>query len=151
MLNNLSLSLFLLYSIKILSLSLQVTPIYSQDISANIDWFSFYNLWEKLSADQKRVAELVGIEESFLVKAMHGRIPTKTVKQMRTLNIHKRFFTSLALLDLVQEMSLIAVSKKYKCNKGQLQSLQQSAATFAGNKKKEMFFSFIGVVNNCLI
>jgi hypothetical protein len=45
---------------------------------------------------------------------------------------HCRFYTSLILHDLVHEVPLTDVCKKYNCNKGQLQSLQQSAATFAG-------------------
>ena len=46
--------------------------------------------------------------------------------------IHQRFYTALALHDLVNERSLTAVSRKYGANKGMLQSLQQAAATFAG-------------------
>ncbi|XP_036368703.1 DNA polymerase theta-like isoform X2 [Octopus sinensis] len=109
-----------------------VTPIYNQDIAANLDWYNYYCLWEKLGPGQRRVAELVGVEEGFIAKAIRGYIPVKTSKQLRTLNIHKRFYTCLCLNDLVQEMPLSEVAKKYTCNKGQLQSLQQSAATFAG-------------------
>lgn len=43
-----------------------------------------------------------------------------------------RFFTSLALLDLISEVPLKDMTKKYGCSRGQLQSLQQSAATYAG-------------------
>ncbi|KAL3883562.1 hypothetical protein ACJMK2_029814 [Sinanodonta woodiana] len=109
-----------------------VTPVYAHDIGANIDWYQFYCLWEKLPVDMKRVAELVGVDESFLAKAVRGKIPTKTVTQLKFLAIHKRFYTALVLNDLVQEVPLTAVAQKFNCNKGQLQSLQQSAATFAG-------------------
>eukprot|EP00106_Octopus_bimaculoides_P021111 XP_014788553.1 PREDICTED: DNA polymerase theta-like [Octopus bimaculoides] len=109
-----------------------VTPIYNQDIAANLDWYNYYCLWEKLDPGQHRVAELVGVEEGFIAKAIRGYIPVKTSKQLRTLNIHKRFYTCLCLNDLVQEMPLSEVAKKYTCSKGQLQSLQQSAGTFAG-------------------
>lgn len=51
------------------------------------------------------------------------------------LNIHRRFFTALALHDLVREIPLNAVCKKYNCCRGQLQSLQQSSSTFAGLSK----------------
>ncbi|KAH3724331.1 hypothetical protein DPMN_050147 [Dreissena polymorpha] len=109
---------------------LQVTPIYAQ--IDTIDWLQYFSIWESLSAGMKRVAELVGITEAFLAKAIRGRIPNKTYEQLKTLAIHKRFYTCLVLHDLVQEMPLGAVCSKYGCNKGQLQSLQQSAATFAG-------------------
>ncbi|KAK2091771.1 hypothetical protein P7K49_031055 [Saguinus oedipus] len=46
--------------------------------------------------------------------------------------IHKRFFTSLVLLDLISEVPLRKIIQKYGCNRGQIQSLQQSAAVYAG-------------------
>ncbi|XP_067676390.1 DNA polymerase theta-like [Haliotis asinina] len=109
-----------------------VTPIYSGEVSANIDWYQFYCSWEKMHPSRRRVAELVGVEEGFIVKAVRGRIVTKTAAQARSVAIHRRFYTSLVLLDLVQEVPLNEVARKYNVNKGQLQSLQQSSATFAG-------------------
>ncbi|KAL4233021.1 hypothetical protein ACF0H5_007707 [Mactra antiquata] len=108
----------------------QVTPIYAQLDS--IDWYQYFNIWENLSSGMRKVAELVGVQESFLSKAVRGRILTKTSSQQKVLAIHKRFYTALVLHDLVQETPLNVVVKRYNCNKGQLQSLQQSAATFAG-------------------
>ncbi|KAL8202532.1 UNVERIFIED_CONTAM: hypothetical protein K2H54_016476, partial [Gekko kuhli] len=107
-----------------------VTPVYED--WAKIDWYQFFCLWEKLPASMKRVAELVGIEESFLARSVKGRITTRTEKQHRQMAVHRRFFTSLALLDLINEVPLKDVAKKYSCSRGQLQSLQQSAATYAG-------------------
>ncbi|KAJ7318007.1 hypothetical protein JRQ81_004169 [Phrynocephalus forsythii] len=107
-----------------------VTPLYED--WTKIDWYQFFCLWEKLPASMRRVAELVGIEESFLACSVKGKIVARTEKQRRQMAIHKRFFTSLALLDLINEVPLKDVAKKYGCNRGQLQSLQQSAATYAG-------------------
>nr|XP_056704350.1 DNA polymerase theta [Euleptes europaea] len=107
-----------------------VTPVYED--WAKINWYQFFCLWEKLSASMRRVAELVGIEESFLARSVKGKIVARTEKQHRQMAVHKRFFTSLALLDLINEVPLKDVAKKYSCNRGQLQSLQQSAATYAG-------------------
>ncbi|XP_062427659.1 DNA polymerase theta [Rhea pennata] len=107
-----------------------VTPVYEE--WTTIDWYQFFCLWEKLPASMKRVAELVGIEEGFLARSVKGKIIAKTEKQHRQMAIHKRFFTSLALLDLVSEVPLKDMTKKYGCSRGQLQSLQQSAATYAG-------------------
>ncbi|XP_056015539.1 DNA polymerase theta-like [Ostrea edulis] len=109
-----------------------VTPIYSLDLGGGMDWYKFYCLWDKLSPDKKRVAQLVGVKEAFLTRAIQGRVPTNTENQMRSLAIHKRFYTCLILSDLVQEVPLGEVCHRYGCNKGQLQSLQQTAATFAG-------------------
>ncbi|XP_071415940.1 DNA polymerase theta isoform X1 [Pithys albifrons albifrons] len=107
-----------------------VTPVYEE--WTTIDWYQFFCLWEKLPASMKRVAELVGIEEGFLARSVRGKILAKTEKQHRQMAIHKRFFTSLALLDLISEVPLKDMTKKYGCSRGQLQSLQQSAATYAG-------------------
>ncbi|XP_019382601.1 PREDICTED: DNA polymerase theta isoform X1 [Gavialis gangeticus] len=107
-----------------------VTPVYEE--WTTIDWYQFFCLWEKLPTSMKRVAELVGIEEGFLARSVKGKIIAKTEKQHRQMAIHKRFFTSLALLDLISEVPLKDITKKYGCSRGQLQSLQQSAATYAG-------------------
>ncbi|KAL5009648.1 hypothetical protein ScPMuIL_011953 [Solemya velum] len=112
-----------------------VTPIYTVDIAANLNWYNYYCMWEHLSADMKLVADLVGVQESFLARAIRGRVPQSTAAQVRTLSVHKRFYTALVLQDLVQEVALTKVASKYNCNKGQLQSLQQSAATFAGMRE----------------
>lgn len=36
------------------------------------------------------------------------------------------------LLDLISEIPLKEINQKYGCNRGQIQSLQQSAAVYAG-------------------
>uniref|UniRef100_A0A182JNC4 DNA polymerase theta n=1 Tax=Anopheles christyi TaxID=43041 RepID=A0A182JNC4_9DIPT len=93
-----------------------------------IDWMDFLDLWEKLPSASKRVGELVGVKESFMVRAMRGAANL----DYRTLQVHKRFYTALALLDLVREVPLCTVARKFKCCRGLLQSLQQVSSTFAG-------------------
>ncbi|XP_063289565.1 DNA polymerase theta [Pelobates fuscus] len=107
-----------------------VTPVYEE--WTTIDWYQFFCLWEKLPVSMKRVAELVGVEEGFLARSVKGKISAKNDRQHRQMAIHKRFFTSLVLLDLISEVPLKDLTKKYGCSRGQLQSLQQSAATYAG-------------------
>lgn len=48
------------------------------------------------------------------------------------ISIFYRFYTALALQDLVNEVPLSEVAAKFQCARGLLQSLQQAAATFAG-------------------
>ncbi|XP_077426796.1 DNA polymerase theta isoform X2 [Vanacampus margaritifer] len=107
-----------------------ITPLYAE--WTTIDWYQFFCLWEQLSSSMKRVAELVGVQEGFLARSVGGKLVAKTEMQRRQMAIHKRFFTTLVLQDLVKEVPLGAVASKYNCNRGQLQSLQQSAATYAG-------------------
>ncbi|XP_076583956.1 DNA polymerase theta [Chaetodon auriga] len=107
-----------------------ITPLYAE--WTTIDWYQFFCLWEQLSSSMKRVAELVGIQEGFLARSVSGKLVAKTDKQRRQMAIHKRFFTTLVLQDLVSEVPLGTVVSKFNCNRGQLQSLQQSASTYAG-------------------
>lgn len=46
--------------------------------------------------------------------------------------ISSRFYTALALQELINESPMNIVAAKYKFNRGTLQSLQQTASTFAG-------------------
>ncbi|KAM4603375.1 DNA polymerase theta [Polymixia lowei] len=107
-----------------------ITPVYAE--WTTIDWYQFFCLWEQLPSSMKRVAELVGVQEGFLARSVSGKLVAKTEKQRRQMAIHKRFFTTLVLQDLVNEVPLGEVASKYNCNRGQLQSLQQSASTYAG-------------------
>ncbi|KAM4751261.1 DNA polymerase theta isoform 2-T2 [Anableps anableps] len=107
-----------------------ITPLYAE--WTTIDWYQFFCLWEQLPSSMKRVAELVGVQEGFLARSVSGKLVAKTEKQLRQMAIHKRFFTTLVLQDLVSEVPLGTVASKYNCSRGQLQSLQQSASTYAG-------------------
>ncbi|XP_064230756.1 DNA polymerase theta isoform X2 [Aotus nancymaae] len=107
-----------------------VTPMFED--WTTIDWYQFFCLWEKLPTSMKRVAELVGVEEGFLARCVKGKVVARTERQHRQMAIHKRFFTSLVLLDLISEVPLRKIIQKYGCNRGQIQSLQQSAAVYAG-------------------
>ena len=50
----------------------------------------------------------------------------------RSMAVHQRFYTALALQELVEEVPLATVATKFGASKGMLQSLQQAASTFAG-------------------
>ena len=107
-------------------------PIYIQSQLPQLDWYHYFNLFGRLPPQYKRVGEIVGVEEGFLARAIRGRIPTRTEEQRRKLAVHQRFYSALALLELVNEIPLRTVSRRYNINKGLLQSLQGSSSTFAG-------------------
>ena len=110
----------------------QVTPVYVQEQWPSIDWYRFLCLLERLPADIKHVANTLGVQESFLASAVQGRIPERTPAQQERLRIHRRFFTALALHDLVHEYPIVYVARKYSVSKGLLQTLQSAAGTFSG-------------------
>ena len=103
----------------------QVTPIY-HNISP--DWDLYLNIYSSLNEYSLRVAELVGVNEGFLVRASSSR-PRAQHKETA---IHTRFFASLILQDLIKEISIQNVSQHYRVPRGHLQSLQTTAATFCG-------------------
>ncbi|KAL2744065.1 DNA polymerase theta isoform X3 [Vespula maculifrons] len=105
-----------------------VTPVNGGSQIGAIDWMVFLELWKSMSESERRVGQLIGVEERFLMSAIRG-----VVKPGKLLRIHQRFYTALALHDLVREIPLNTVCNKYNCCRGVLQSLQQSASTFAGN------------------
>lgn len=51
------------------------------------------------------------------------------------------------LLDLISEVPLKEINQKYGCNRGQIQSLQQSAAVYAGqlNKSFHIYLRLCGL------
>ncbi|XP_026462866.1 LOW QUALITY PROTEIN: DNA polymerase theta-like [Ctenocephalides felis] len=109
-----------------------VTPYSICSQLGNIDWLLALDLWEELSPNMRRVGELVGVQESFLVKAIRGTLKLNCPQMYHKMQIHRRFYTALALQELVNEVPLQTVAEKFRCSRGVLQSLQQSAATFAG-------------------
>ncbi|XP_011146257.1 DNA polymerase theta isoform X2 [Harpegnathos saltator] len=104
-----------------------VTPLGSGSQIETVDWMTFHELWNIMSESERRVGRLVGVEERFLLSAIRG-----IIRPGKSLNIHKRFYSALALHELVNEVPLNIVCKKYGCCRGVLQTLQQSAATYAG-------------------
>ena len=80
----------------------------------------------------KLVADTLGVKESFLARAIQGRVPERTAAQKEALRVHRRFYTALALHDLVHEVPIVYVAHRYGATKGLLQTLQSAAGTFAG-------------------
>lgn len=52
----------------------------------DLDWLVFLDLWEKLSPAMRKVAEFVGVKESFIVRGMRGQ----TKLDFKLTQIHKR-------------------------------------------------------------
>lgn len=59
-----------------------MVPLYAAVSWPNLDWMNFLSLWEGLSPDMKRVGELIGVEERFLVRAMRGTLNQNSMKQV---------------------------------------------------------------------
>nr|CDS23045.1 DNA polymerase theta [Echinococcus granulosus] len=103
-----------------------VTPIYL-NLDNNLDWSRYLEIYQSLSLPERRVAELVGVEERNLIRCLSGAAVTK-----RALPQMRRFYLALALHCLVCEDGLTEVAERFGINRGLLQSLMQQASTYAG-------------------
>ncbi|KRX68270.1 DNA polymerase theta [Trichinella sp. T9] len=111
-----------------------VTPIFLiERVKHGISWTQYYDIWRSLESGQRRVGEMIGIQERYLVnKAASATLGNVKHNDHEKLQIYLRYFVALALYELVEEKPIMIVSKKYGFNRGFLQSLQQQAATYAG-------------------
>ena len=111
-----------------------VTPICLQDLWSDGEpkWKEYMDMVGKLNADMKRVADRVGVSEGYITSCIKGGCKAENEGDRKLLAIHKRFRAALALNELVREVPLHKVARKFDLPKGQLQSLQIAAGTFAG-------------------
>lgn len=65
-----------------------VTPYSVSSQWGNIDWIHLLTLWESLTKAMKRVGELVGVQESFIIRCLRGANKSSNVQNK--VNIHKR-------------------------------------------------------------
>lgn len=65
-----------------------VTPYSVSSQWSEIDWLHLLTLWESLTRAMKRVGELVGVQESFIIRCLRGTNKMNNI-QIK-LNIHKR-------------------------------------------------------------
>jgi len=116
-----------------------ITPMWNLPIIA--DWMSYFYLFTKLSAKRIHVASIIGIQDSFFyTQAISHKICTHTLNSSssipsNTINIlmkAQRFYFAMVLEELLNEAPLFEIEKKYKVNRGALQSLMVSAQSFAG-------------------
>lgn len=66
-----------------------VTPYSVSSQWGNIDWLHLLTLWESLTKAMKRVGELVGVQESFMIRCVRGA--SKLNNNQNKMLIHKRF------------------------------------------------------------
>ncbi|KAI6652765.1 DNA polymerase theta-like [Oopsacas minuta] len=111
-----------------------VTPICLRELWSEGEpkWKEYMNMIGKLERDMKSVADKVGISDGYITSCITHGARLETDKDRKLLAIHRRFRAALALNELVREVHLHDVAKKFDLPKGQLQSLQISAGTFAG-------------------
>ena len=61
---------------------LQVTPLYLSDQWRNVDWNHYLKLFSSLNPEEMRVAQLVGVEERFIMNALMCTVSWKNPTQV---------------------------------------------------------------------
>ncbi|KHJ86161.1 hypothetical protein OESDEN_14097 [Oesophagostomum dentatum] len=92
------------------------------------DWNHLHTIFSKLRSEEKRVAKLVGANDRFLLSRLRG---ASTSASDRNYQLHLRFFSALALYDVVNEKPIEEVARRFRISRGTLQTLQQQSATYA--------------------
>ncbi|RWS26877.1 hypothetical protein B4U80_10485 [Leptotrombidium deliense] len=110
----------------------QVIPPYLSHHLDPVHWEIFGRLWDQLDDDSRKVGEAVGVNQKLVMAGFNSS--GKKMEEMFNKDCianHFRFYSALALNDVIQEMPLFDVTQKYKISKGQLQSMQHNVGTFA--------------------
>ncbi|NWW17761.1 HELQ Helicase, partial [Falcunculus frontatus] len=102
------------------------TP-YDLTSTCSPDWMIYLRQFNQLSASEQKVADIVGVPESFITKKASGQAIKKNV-DMAVVN---RLYLTFVLYTLLKETNIWSVSEKFNMSRGYVQNLLNSAASFA--------------------
>ncbi|NXD98881.1 HELQ Helicase, partial [Chaetorhynchus papuensis] len=102
------------------------TP-YDLTSTCSPDWMIYLRQFNQLSAAEQKVADIVGVPESFITKKASGQAIRKNV-DMAVVN---RLYLTFVLYALLKETDIWSVSEKFNMSRGYVQNLLSSAASFA--------------------
>ncbi|NWH82789.1 HELQ Helicase, partial [Piaya cayana] len=102
------------------------TP-YDMTSNCSPDWIIYLRQFSQLSAAEQKVADIVGVPESFIIRKASGQAIRKKVDSA----VVNRFYLSLVLYTLLKETNVWSVSEKFNMSRGYVQNLLSSAASFA--------------------
>ncbi|NXM67159.1 HELQ Helicase, partial [Serilophus lunatus] len=102
------------------------TP-YDMTSSCSPDWMIYLRQFNQLSAAEQKVADIVGVPESFITKKASGQAIRKNVDS----SVVNRLYLTFVLYTLLKETNIWSVSEKFNMSRGFVQNLLNSAASFA--------------------
>ncbi|XP_068043949.1 helicase POLQ-like isoform X2 [Anomalospiza imberbis] len=102
------------------------TP-YDMTSTCSPDWIIYLRQFNQLSAAEQKVADIVGVPESFITKMASGQAIRKNVDNA----VVNRFYLTFVLYTLLKETNIWSVSGKFNLSRGYVQNLLNSAASFA--------------------
>ncbi|NXK66897.1 HELQ Helicase, partial [Sylvietta virens] len=102
------------------------TP-YDMTSTCSPDWMIYLRQFNQLSAAEQKVADIVGVPESFITKKASGQAIRKNVDNA----VVNRLYLTFVLYTLLKETNIWSVSEKFNMSRGYVQNLLSSAASFA--------------------
>ncbi|NXF09897.1 HELQ Helicase, partial [Smithornis capensis] len=102
------------------------TP-YDMTCSCSPDWMIYLRQFNQLSAAEQKVADIVGVPESFITKKASGQAIRKNVDSA----VVNRLYLTFVLYSLLKETNIWSISEKFNMSRGYVQNLLNSAASFA--------------------
>ncbi|NWV36984.1 HELQ Helicase, partial [Grantiella picta] len=102
------------------------TP-YDMTSTCSPDWMIYLRQFNQLSAAEQKVADIVGVPESFITKKASGQAIRKNVDNA----VVNRLYLTFVLYTLLKETNIWSVSEKFNMSRGYVQNLLNSAASFA--------------------
>ncbi|NXX99139.1 HELQ Helicase, partial [Centropus bengalensis] len=106
---------------------LYLTTPYEMTSTCSPDWMVYLRQFNQLSAAEQKVADIVGVPESFITKKASGQAIRKNVDSA----VVNRLYLSFVLYALLKERNVWSISEKFNMSRGYVQNLLNSAASFA--------------------
>ncbi|XP_061206956.1 helicase POLQ-like isoform X1 [Neopsephotus bourkii] len=106
---------------------LYLTTPYDTTSNCSPDWMIYLRQFNQLSGAEQKVADIVGVPESFITRKASGQAIRKNVDSA----VVNRLYLSFVLYALLKETDIWSVSEKFNMSRGYVQNLLNSAASFA--------------------
>ncbi|KAF5825747.1 hypothetical protein DUNSADRAFT_7203, partial [Dunaliella salina] len=115
-----------------LHLTYLVVPANNYDITPN--WKTYQDMLFCLKGPEKRVMSLVGVKEGFVNNRMQGKVNKRALENEKKEDerIARKFFVALVLHEVINEVPMDAVAKKYEMTRSAIARLQENATKAAG-------------------
>jgi len=105
------------------------TPV-EQVNTVYVNWMTYYNMVSKMTTNDMRAAELIGVTESMLTRKACGQ---RYSKDKFDEYVYKRFYLTLMLYGLIRKKSIWEISTAFNTTRGFLQGLLSSTISFASS------------------
>jgi replicative superfamily II helicase len=112
------------------------TPVHDLD-GVTVNWRVFWTEMEQLDESGLRVMNFLGLRPVVVNKMLHGgTLKETTPEEIETARRYRRFYLTLQLRDLCNEVPIHRIARKYDMARGAIQTLSQTCQGFAAGMIK---------------